>query len=330
MALSLRRNKKPKKTKFQAAADGSMSLMDHLRDLRSRLFKACLGLVAGVLVGMYFADIIQEFINAPYCDWDKQNWLDKGHSAASYDGCNFNVVGPLDNFLLRLKIGLFAGIILSAPIWLYHLWAFIAPGLHKHERKYTYYFAAMAGPLFFAGATLGWFVISKSLQFFLALSNQYKLTVDLTGYFDFVTNVMLLFGAGFEFPLVVVLLNVIGIASAKRLLGWWRIATFLVFLFCAIVTPTPDPFGMIALAIPMVMLYFAAVGFAFINDRRRNRKTADWDTLDPDEASVIDDGPSDIGEVESVDDSDDLVDEIAESDGGSDNRPVRRYDEDAT
>lgn len=328
MALSLRRNK-TKKTKFQAAADGSMSLMDHLRDLRSRLFKACLGLVAGVILAMFFARQIQTFINAPYCDFFSEKWVKAGKDIADFK-CQFNVNSPLDDFLLNLQIGLFAGIILSAPIWLYHLWAFIAPGLHRHERKYTYWFAAVAGPLFFAGAALGYFVISKSLQFFLDLSTHYDLTANLTDYFNFVTNVMLLFGAGFEFPLVVVLLNVIGIASAKRLLGWWRVATFLVFLFCAIATPTPDPFGMIALALPMVGMYFAAVGFAFINDRRRARKTADWDALDPDEASVIDDGPSDIGEVESVDDSDDLVDEIAESDGGSDNRPVRRYDEDAT
>lgn len=327
MALSLRRNKNPKKTKFQAASDGSMSLMDHLRDLRTRLFKACLGLVTGIVIALFFARQIQTFINAPYCDFFLEKWIDDGKAAAAYK-CQFNVNSPLDDFLLNLQIGLFAGIILSSPIWLYHLWAFIAPGLHKHERKYTYWFAAVAGPLFFAGAALGYFVISKSLQFFLDLSSYYDLTANLTDYFNFVTNVMLLFGAGFEFPLVVVLLNVIGIASAKRLLGWWRIATFLVFLFCAIATPTPDPFGMIALALPMVGMYFAAVGFAFLNDRRRRRKTADWDTLDPDEASVIDEEPSDLGELEPDDDAENLVDEIADS--GTDNRPVRRYDEDAT
>lgn len=217
MALSLRRNKKSKST-FQAAADGSMSLMDHLRDLRNRLFKACLGLVVGIIVAMFFARQIQTFINAPYCDFFLEKWIADGKSAADYK-CQFNVNSPLDDFLLNLKIGLFAGIILSAPIWLYHLWAFIAPGLHKHERKYSYWFAAVAGPLFLAGASLGYFVISKSLQFFLDLSSYYDLTANLTDYFDFVTNVMLLFGAGFEFPLVVVLLNVIGIASAKRLLG---------------------------------------------------------------------------------------------------------------
>ncbi|HZE38267.1 MAG TPA: twin-arginine translocase subunit TatC [Stackebrandtia sp.] len=319
MALKLRR--RGKKSNFQAAADGSMTLMDHLRDLRSRLFKACLGLIAGVAVGVYFSDVVSYAINLPYCDFDRQQYLKDHHNSLDGWHCNFNVHGPMDQFVLDLKIGLFVGIILSAPIWLYQLWAFIAPGLHRHERRYTYYFAAIAGPLFFAGATLGYFVISKSLQFFLGLSSQYNLTVDLTGYFDFVTNVMLLFGAGFEFPLVIVLLNVIGIASAKRLLGWWRIAVFLVFLFCALVTPTPDPFGMTALALPMVALYFGAVGFAFINDRRRAKKTADWDALDPDQASEIDESPSDIGEVAPVTSDD-------EPDDDSDNR--RRYDDDAT
>src|SRR5699024_10059957 len=163
----------------------------------------------------------QTFINAPYCDFFLEKWVAEGNPVADYQ-CEFNVGSPLDDFLLNLKIGLFVGIILAAPIWLYQLWAFIAPGLHRHERKYTYVFASVAAPLFLAGATLGYFVISKSLKFFLDLSAHYDLTTDLIGYFTFVTNVMLLFGAGFEFPLIIVLLNVIGIASAKRLLSWWR------------------------------------------------------------------------------------------------------------
>lgn len=318
MAFSLRRKKK---SAFQRAADGSMSLMDHIRDLRNRLLKASLAVLVGLMVCFAFAEQIQGLINAPYCDFYADIWVDEGNDLADFH-CEFNTVGPLDNFLLYLKIALFAGVLVSSPVWLFQLWAFIAPGLHKHERKYTYAFVAVAAPLFVAGATLGFFVISKSLQFFLQLSDDYSLTVDLTGYFDFVTNVMLLFGAGFQFPLVVVLLNVIGIASAKRLLSWWRVATFLVFLFCAIVTPTPDPFGMTFLALPMVGLYFAAVGFAFLNDKRRARKDADWDNLDPDEASEIDVTPSPIPEPAAVEEPD-----TSEPDNG---RQLRRYDDDAT
>ena len=311
--------RRKKKTTFQRASDGSMTLMDHLRDLRNRLLKASLAVLFGLMACFAFAEQIQNFINAPYCDFYASRWDGEGEFQ-----CDFNVVGPLDNFLLYLKIALFAGVMVSSPVWLYQLWAFIAPGLHKHERKYTYWFVAVAAPLFIAGATLGFFVISKSLEFFLQLSDNYNLTVDLTGYFDFVTNVMLLFGAGFQFPLVVVLLNVIGIASAKRLLSWWRVATFLVFLFCAIVTPTPDPFGMTFLALPMVGLYFAAVGFAFVNDKRRARKNAELDDLDPDQASVIDETPSEILEPEPGTEP-----TAIEPDSGN-RREIRRFDDDAT
>lgn len=314
MALSLRRKKK---TKFQAAADGSMTLMDHLRELRSRLFKASLGVLLALIGGMFFAERVLNFLTEPYCEYKATL---PGYDPAQ--ACQFNTNSPVDVFMLNLRVALFIGLIVSAPIWLYQLWAFIAPGLHKHERRYTYYFAAVAGPLFIIGAVLAHFVISKSLEFFLGLSNTYEITVNLSDYFDFVTGVMLLFGAGFEFPLVIVLLNVIGIASAKRLLGWWRIAVFLVFLFCAIVTPTPDPFGMTALAVPMIALFFGAVGFAFLNDKRRAKKNSEWENLDPDEASVIEEPVEDIGEPEPIDEPDD-IDPPTQP-------PNRRYDDDAT
>ncbi|GIG69624.1 twin-arginine translocase subunit TatC [Phytomonospora endophytica] len=319
MALRLRRGDK-KKSQFERASDGSMTLMDHLRELRSRLFKASLGLVVGLAIGVYFATPILDFINAPYCDFQEAQWLKDGNVGVFK--CGFNAVSPIDTLLLNLRVGLFVGFIISAPVWLYQLWAFVAPGLHRHERKYTYRFAAVAGPLFIAGATLGYFVISKSLQFFLGLSSQYSLTVDINGYYDFVTNVMLLFGAGFEFPLLVVALNLVGIASAKRLLGWWRIATVLVFVFCAVVTPTPDPFGMTALAIPMVGMYFAAVGFAFMHDKRKaKRQAATWGEVDDDEASTIDD----LGEG-----SDEHASTVDDPTPVSPAEPPKRYDGDAT
>ena len=326
MAISLRRKKK---STFAKAADGSMTLMEHLKDLRNRLFKAVLAVLAGVIVGIIFARPVQTFINAPYCDFFLEKWVAEGNPVADYQ-CEFNVGSPLDDFLLNLKIGLFVGIILAAPIWLYQLWAFIAPGLHRHERKYTYVFASVAAPLFLAGATLGYFVISKSLKFFLDLSAHYDLTTDLIGYFTFVTNVMLLFGAGFEFPLIIVLLNVIGIASAKRLLSWWRFAVFLVFLFCAVVTPTPDPFGMTALAIPMVGLYFAAVGFAFANDKRRARKTAHLDNLDPDVASTLEDYDDELDDVEPIAAVTADEEDAEDSEQSAPPQKRRTFDDDAT
>ncbi|MBV1852948.1 twin-arginine translocase subunit TatC [Catellatospora sp. NEAU-YM18] len=270
----------------ERAADGSMTLIEHVRELRNRLFKACLGIVVGLAVGIYFAEPIQNFINAPYCDFKLEH---AGPGAL----CQFNSTSPVDPFLLQLKIGLYAGLILAAPIWLYQLWAFVAPGLHKHERKYTYMFTAIAVPLFAAGAFLAFFVVSKTLEFFLKLSPNYEVNVDLTGYFDFVTGVMMLFGFGFEFPLVLLMLNVAGVLTGKRMLGWWRVAIFLMFLFAAIVTPTPDPFGMTALAGAMAVLYFIVVGISLLNDKRRQRGRAKYlDTAD-DETSSLDDYDTD-------------------------------------
>jgi sec-independent protein translocase protein TatC len=268
-----------RKTQFERAADGSMTLMEHVTELRSRLFKASLGVVAGLIVGYFFAQRALGFLIRPYC---RLTPLAPGQK------CAFITNGPLDPFLLNLRIALYLGLLLAAPIWLYQLWAFIAPGLHRKERRYTYAFAAVAAPLFLAGATLAYLIVAKSLHFFLGNSNDFSLTVGLNGYFDFVTNMMLMFGAGFEFPLIVVMLNFAGVVSARKLLGWWRIAVFLMFLFGAIVTPTPDPFGMTALAGAMALLYFAAVGVAFLNDRRRGRRhAAEFGTLADDEISPL-------------------------------------------
>jgi len=277
----------PKKrdTQFQRAADGSMTLFEHLRELRGRLFKASLGIAVGAAVGMFFAGQVWIYLTKPYCDIQLiQNPLVR---------CSFSASGgPLDVFLLKLKIGLTIGLIGSAPLWLYQLWAFIAPGLHRRERRHTYVFTAIAGPLFFAGAILAHLIVEKSLHFFLGGTDQITVVVDVNGYYGFVTNMMLLFGAAFEFPLLIVMLNMVGVISGRRLLGWWRQAVFLMFVFGAVVTPTPDPFGMSVLALCMAFLYFIAVGFALFNDKRKGRNAVYAD-LDDDEASPIDFGDRD-------------------------------------
>jgi sec-independent protein translocase protein TatC len=273
------RTPKKRDTQFQRAADGSMTLFEHLRELRGRLFKATLGIAAGAVIGMFFADQVWHFLTQPYCALQTAKNPDTV--------CAFSASGgPLDVFLLKLKIGLTIGLIGSAPIWLYQLWAFIAPGLHRRERRHTYVFAAVAGPLFFAGVLLAHLIVQKSLHFFLG-GGDFTVYVDVNGYYGFVTNMMLLFGAAFEFPLLIVMLNLVGMVTGKRLLGWWRQAVFLMFLFGAIVTPTPDPFGMSILALCMAMLYFVAVGFALVNDKRRGRRALYADVGD-DEVSALD------------------------------------------
>lgn len=265
---------------FQRAADGSMTLIEHIRELRTRLLKAVLAILAGTILGFVLADTVQSWITDPYCTF----YVEQSGEAR----CQFNTGTPLDQFLLELKIALYVGLVVSAPVWLYQLWAFVAPGLHKRERRYTYAFAAVATPLFVLGFWLGYLLISRSLQFFLGLNPGLIITTNLNEYFSFVINVMLLFGAGFELPLLLLMLNLAGAVSAKRLLSWWRVAVFIFFLFAAIITPTPDPFNMTILALCMSLLYFSAVGVAFLNDARRARRTART-TVGDDELSPIDD-----------------------------------------
>jgi sec-independent protein translocase protein TatC len=269
-----------RKTQFQRAADGSMTLLEHLRELRSRLFKASLGIVVGMIVGWFLSSWVMGLLRDPYCN----------ATHTSGDKCSFIALSVTDPFGLQLKVALMVGLIVAAPVWLYQLWAFIAPGLHRSERRWAYLFAALAAPLFGLGAWLAYLMLPRALDFLLHFGgNQIHYTLDVVRYIGFVTNLILLFGIAFEFPLVVMLFNIAGIASAKRLLGWWRGAVFAFFAFSAIAIPTGDPFSMTALGLGLTALYFGAVGFAFVNDRRRERRhRAEFGEVDDDEASPLD------------------------------------------
>jgi sec-independent protein translocase protein TatC len=260
-----------------------MTLIEHIRELRTRLFRACLAVLVGCIAGYYFAPQLFNYIEKPYCDFV----LSHGQSE-----CNFVQLGTADGFLLTLKLALWAGLVISAPVWLYQLWAFIAPGLHRHERKWAYIFGGIAGPLFVGGAALAYFVLPKGLEFLLqnGVLHNTKVTLEVTQYTSFVTNFVLLFGAAFEFPVLLLLLNVSGVVTGKRMLGWWRIAVFLCFVFAAITTPDPGPFGMTLLAAAMSVLFFAAVGVAMLMDMRKKRKQSKlYGDLDDDEMSPLED-----------------------------------------
>ncbi|MFI7608454.1 twin-arginine translocase subunit TatC [Micromonospora sp. NPDC049366] len=278
MAFALR---KRGPSNFERAADGSMTLIEHIRELRNRLFRASLAILVGFGVGFALAERVRVLLSKPYCDLPQSIDPDTGL-------CKFVQLGVADVFLLNLKIALWVGLIVAAPVWLYQLWAFIAPGLHRHERRYAYVFTALAAPLFAAGAVLAFFVTTKGLEFLLNISGpDIATTLEVTRYISFVTNLILLFGVAFEFPLIVLMLNFVGLASAKRLLSWWRVAVFVFFAFSAVVTPTPDPFGMTALAVCLCALYFAAVGVAFINDKRRGRGKEMYAGVADDEVSPL-------------------------------------------
>jgi len=274
------------RSQFQRAADGSMTLLEHLQELRSRLFKSSLAVLAGMIVGWFFSGWVLNFITQPYCSYMSS----RGKPALGQPGqCNLLQTGLTDVFTLKLQLALWIGLVLAGPLWLYQLWAFVAPGLHKNERRWAYWFAGIAAPLFAVGAVLAYLVVAKGLAFLLQFTPSNVTTaLEVSGYVKFITNFMLLFGVAFEFPLVVVLFNLAGIASARRLLGWWRIAVFVFFLFSAITVPTADPFGMSMMGLALSSLYFGAVLFAYFNDRRRARaRRAEFGDIGDDDISPL-------------------------------------------
>ena len=280
-----------RQSQFERASDGSMTLMEHLRDLRTRLFRASVSILVGFIASFFWlAQHVQTLLERPYCQLAADEMRQAGHGVlpAGWQ-CNFVQLGVTDVFVLRMKIALYLALIIASPFWLYQLWAFIAPGLHRHERRWAYLFVGLAAPLFAAGSVLAYFVIAKGLAFLLQFNGpDIKTTLEITKYVDFITGLMLLFGVAFLFPLVVMLFNIAGLASAKRLLGWWRVAVFLFYAFAAIATPTADPFGMTFLGLSLSALYFGAVGFAFLNDRRRERRQrAEFGDVADDETSSI-------------------------------------------
>ncbi len=252
--------------------DGSMSVLDHLRELRRRLIIAVLFIAAGAVLGWVLYDPVLRFLERPYCSVPATHRYNGGGSGNS---CDLIYTGVLDGFTTRLKVSFISGSVFTAPFWLYQIWGFITPGLRKNERKYTVIFVITSSLLFFAGMALAYLVLSKGLSVLILSSGagtQALLTVN--SYLSFVTLMLLVFGSAFELPLLVVMANLAGILPAALLKRSQRVGIFLIFVFAAVATPSTDPFTMCAMAIPMVALFEAAVLFAIVHDRRKARRKA--------------------------------------------------------
>lgn len=245
-----------------------MPLIEHFRELRSRVVKSALVITLASAVGWFFYNEIITQLAKPVCDLKFAQETGAESCGALYIS---GVLGPLN---LQIKVAILAGIILAAPVWLYQLWAFIAPALHRKEKRNSIFFIVAATPFFAAGAFLGYTILPIAVEVLFgftpdALNN----LVKFDDYLDFVMRAILLFGIAFELPVFLITFNLIGFLSGKAILKPWRAWVFGITLFVAGFTPSADPLSMLALAIPLIALYLMSGVFALFNDRRRARKS---------------------------------------------------------
>jgi len=281
-----------------------MPLLDHLRELRQRLFVSVVAIVIASIVAGLFYDQLLALLQNPFEDSVRPLAEEQDINAE----LTINTVsGP---FTLLLKVSVVAGVVAASPIWLYQLWAFIVPGLHRNERRWSMVFGAVAGPLFITGVLIGYYVLPKGINILISFTpDEVSNLVELSGYLSFVLRMLLVFGVAFEIPLFVVLLNLAGVVSGRQLgehRPWIIIGTF---IFAAIATPSTDPVSMLFLALPMTLLFFISEIIARLVDRRRRARNPEgaYDAWDDDEVSPL--GPSQpLDDPDDVDDFDDFDD----------------------
>jgi sec-independent protein translocase protein TatC len=259
----------------RANPDGRMPLFDHIRELRNRVLKALLAITIGSIIGWFVYPHVWHFIQVPYCR------LPQAHEAAVLGGvkghksCQLYVTGIFDAFFLKIQISIITGVILASPVWLYQIWAFIAPGLYAREKRWAYFFGASAVPLFLIGGTVAYFAMTKGLHFLLdEIPLGVKPLITISTYLSYAEMMLAIFAIAFELPLVFVLLNLAHVLTWQRFRRMRRMIIFLVFAFAAVFTPSPDPISMLLLALPCVVLVELAEVFAYFNDRRRARLPA--------------------------------------------------------
>jgi sec-independent protein translocase protein TatC len=243
-----------------------MSLAQHLYELRKRLLIAAIAIAVGAVGGWLVSGFVWDALRAPVTEI-----VD-----ATYRHAQINYPDITSAFDLKLKIAIYVGLVVSSPVWLYQIFAFLAPGLTRNEKRYTYGFVLTSVPLFLLGCASGWFVVPHVVVLLTSFAPKQDAAFITAGdYFDFIMKLVVAIGIAFVLPVFVVLLNFAGVISAKSIIRSWKIATLLIILFTAIATPAADVASMFLLALPMVVLYFGAYGTAWLHDRRVGRRNAE-------------------------------------------------------
>jgi sec-independent protein translocase protein TatC len=252
-----------------------MSLSGHLKELRNRLFWSALFIIGGSIAGWYLFDFVFNELQRPIVE------------LASKPGSNVTINFPtvVSAFDVRLQVSIFLGILMSAPIWLYNLWAFITPGLKKREKRYTIGFVVASVPLFIGGTALAWTSLPTFVVVLVGFTPEGAANViNASDYILFTIRILLVFGLAFVLPVALVMLNFAGVITAQNIIKSWRMAVFISAVVGAIATPVAEPMAMFLLMVPLLILYFLAAGIAFLHDKRVARKLAALELANPQDA----------------------------------------------
>lgn len=251
-----------------ASPDDQMTLVEHLAELRARIIRSLLAVVIGIVVIIATYDPVLRFLTKPYRALCKRKGPD-------FCVANLQSLAPLEGFTTRLSIATYGGIILALPVIMWQIWRFVAPALHAREKKYAIPFVLSSVLLFVLGGFVAYWTLDKALEFLISWSGQdVEANFQVSKYISLVGLMVAAFGITFEFPVLLVSLQFVGVLTPQTLVRQWRYAMVIIFVLAALITPSGDPYSMMALALPMVLFYAISVLIGLIHQRRRRKREA--------------------------------------------------------
>ena len=250
--------------------DGEMTLIEHLTELRERIIKSVIAVVAGGIICFLFKDQIIDLLITPYCNALPESDPDR---LITQENCALVQTQPLEGFSLVLTISAYGGVMLALPVILWQLWQFIVPGLYPHEKRYALPFVFSGVLLFAFGSALAYWSIPRALNFLLDIGGFEPLLAPAP-YVTFVVKMLLAFGLGFQFPLILIVLQIVGLVETATLRRGRRYAIVGIVVLVAILTPSGDPITLVVLSIPMYIFYETAIAWGWMRTRRRRKASA--------------------------------------------------------
>lgn len=244
MVLRLRRAQDDK------PRDGRMSLVEHLAELRHRLIVSIVAVAAGAVVGFVLYNRILHFLLEPYCDLHHKKLA----------GCGLLTQDPLEPFLVRLKVAAWSGFALASPVVFFQVWRFVTPGLHPKEKRYAVPFVVSSVVLFAMGGVVAWLTFPKALDFLVGVGGNNLIAIfSPSKYLRLIILMIVAFGVAFEFPVLLVFLQLARVITSRQLAGWWRPAIVVIFTVAAVITPSQDPYSLLAMGVPMCLFYGGSI-----------------------------------------------------------------------